>query len=178
MEIHEVPLISGIAVLFFFAVKLFRENKANQKKLRHIEELRDREERKRLLNVLTDWATQIIQCGLDPDTAEAPGSRNLQDEETYNYNVETLTSTKQRLLAIRARTDYIRSVTSTFRQELKSAVRLTTGLLDQHVKLLDQFFEGEIDADQLGTYRYILNESAKHVIEEASKIKIADLHIN
>jgi len=171
----EVGLIVGIAVSVFVTVKSFRQTKAIQRKLQSIERIKEREEKNRLLDEIIGWANAVIDCGPVLDTTEQTGDE-LAIDQVYTYDVHTLAITRHELLAPKQRVEDIRDIASNFRQELKSAVRMATSLLEQHLRMLNEFSGDEVTAHQLGMHRYILIEVAKHVIEEAARIKLREMH--
>ena len=134
------------------------------------------ERRQRLLNEIIAWAEDILRCGQAATLWEVAllGKR---------YDVKTLrrlgyVGLRGQFDTIYSRDVYIGIAASAFTRDLQLEEYLYKARrkLYNHLKLLDLACEGRVKNPRaIGRHRTMLDDSARKVIEEATKIKTRDI---
>lgn len=143
--------------------------------------LQKRERRERLLNEIIEWAEDVAGCGSDINILFFPDASDLRREPFERQEIaEAMTRTHLGTLLLRykaivARREYVRTAVSAFGRNLPAKEKDVSDELNKFLPVLDRRIKGNATNEDMKKAEEKLNECARILIEEATKIKTKDI---
>ena len=138
--------------------------------------LQKREHRDRLLNEIIEWAIDIAKCGLEKEFKYISVQFEKDDPRSDQFVSAFFTELARNFEAMKGRSQYIHTIALKFEESLQKAVKELIETVEEHIDLLDECKVGqpgelEKAIGNVGVHNTPLRESARKIIEEATKIK-------
>ena len=171
-----------LAIAAFWTIKAADTREERRRKDEIEKEKRERKER--LLNEIIDWAVDVGKCGSDISILFSPEAVGLSIDSVTEYEhqkiTEAMTQTHLGTLLLRykaivARREYARTAISAFGGNLSTKEKEVSDELNKFLPVLDRRIKGNATDEDVRKAEEELNESARILIEEATKIKTRDI---
>ena len=138
------------------------------------------EKRERLLNEIIEWAVDAAGCGSDISILFSPEAVGLSIDSATEYEhqeiAEAMTRTHLGTLLLRykaivARREYVRTAVSALGGNLPTKEKDVSDELNKFLPVLDRRIKGDATDEDVRKAEEELNEYARILIEEVTKIK-------
>ena len=153
----------------------------------HTRSMQKRERRERLLNEIIEWVENVVKCSIETGSEKILNATSL--DYVYLYQLASVTNKIGSFALIKVRGFYINKMSHIFGNPIHDAIVDSMIILQEHIDLLSEHvnnfpnppvekeMEKKYDASSTNVYNHAhkLNESVKKVLEEAIKIKVADI---
>jgi len=146
----------------------------------HTQSMQKRERKERLLNEIIEWAIDIAKCGLEKEWKHITVQFEKDDPRSDRFVSAFFNELARNFEAMEGRSQYIRTIALKFEESLQQHVKELIETMEAHIDLLNECNigqPGELEKaiGNVGEHNTPLRESARKVIEEATKIKTGDI---
>ncbi len=154
------------------AYAAFRTIRSNREK-------EERDKKERLLNEIVEWAIDIAKCGLEKEFKYI-SQFEKDDPRSDRFVSAFFAELARNFQAIEGKSQYIHTIALKFEESLQKAVKELIETVEEHIDLLDECKVGqpgelEKAIGNVGVHNTPLRESARKIIEEATKIKTKNI---
>ena len=158
---------STIALTIFASLTLF----INLQLRKDAKDKEDRDRKERLLNEIIEWAIEVAKPKYALNLISVISSRSSIEDQSSALQI----SWASHIDTLIVRGDYIAKITLIFTKDLRIAVEEARNELKKQASYFCDLIHGKGSAEAIGKHNYELTQSAKKVIEEATKIKTRDI---
>jgi hypothetical protein len=136
----------------------------------HTRGLQRKERRERLLNEIIEWAIDSARPKYAQELTTLDYTLSIEDQTNI---IQLSQSSYTHTLKIKG--DYLSLIASSFTSGLSAAVENLTEELDKHTKLIEDWIDANVHAEDIGSHEYALTKAANAVLAEATKLKTQDI---